>query len=90
MIPGSLEAGRTILPTSLQPPLWNTPSSIDKRPLQAALDGAVHRLLHLLSVWRTRAVQRQMLSSLDDHLLQDIGLARDDVDREVTKPFWRP
>ncbi len=90
MIPGSLEAGRTILPTSLRPPARSTPSNIYKRPLQAAAGGAVYRLVQLLSVWRTRAVQRQTLSSLDDRLLKDIGLARNDVDREVMKPFWRP
>lgn len=33
--------------------------------------------------------QRRALSNLDDRLLSDIGLSREDVDRECGKPFWR-
>jgi uncharacterized protein YjiS (DUF1127 family) len=35
-----------------------------------------------------RARQRRALSLLDDHLLRDIGLTRDDVADEIAKPFW--
>ena len=34
-------------------------------------------------------VRDRALAALDDHTLQDIGLSRCDVEREVTKPFWR-
>lgn len=37
-----------------------------------------------------RASQRQALSSLDDRMLRDIGVARAEADREAGKPFWRP
>jgi uncharacterized protein YjiS (DUF1127 family) len=30
------------------------------------------------------------LSSLDDEQLKDVGISREDVLREVGKPFWRP
>jgi uncharacterized protein YjiS (DUF1127 family) len=36
-----------------------------------------------------RARQRHALAELDDRLLQDVGLTRDDVTSEVEKPFWR-
>lgn len=39
--------------------------------------------------WRARATQRRVLAMLNDHILQDIGLSRADVEREVSKPFWR-
>jgi uncharacterized protein YjiS (DUF1127 family) len=35
--------------------------------------------------WR----QRQRLSELDDRMLADIGLTRDEARAEVTKPFWK-
>jgi uncharacterized protein YjiS (DUF1127 family) len=36
-----------------------------------------------------RARQRNALAELDDRLLQDVGLSRDDVTSEVEKPFWK-
>jgi uncharacterized protein YjiS (DUF1127 family) len=40
-------------------------------------------------VWAERAAERRHLSELDDHLLNDIGLNRADVETISTKPFWR-
>lgn len=39
-------------------------------------------------LWRERWRQRQALRSLNDHMLQDIGLSRADVEGECRKPFW--
>ncbi len=61
----------------------------------------VRRLLHragsleifpwidLLVSWWELACQRRDLASLDDRALHDIGLNRVDVEREISKPFWR-
>lgn len=46
-------------------------------------------LLVAVETWLDRHAQRHDLAQLDDHALQDIGLSRADVDREVAKPFWR-
>jgi uncharacterized protein YjiS (DUF1127 family) len=35
--------------------------------------------------WR----QRQALLGLDDHLLRDIGISREEAEREGRKPFWK-
>ena len=35
--------------------------------------------------WR----QRQALLDLDDKLLRDIGITREQAEREARKPFWR-
>ena len=46
-------------------------------------------LVALLRMWRRRYVTRGHLRLLDAHGLADIGLAADDRDREVGKPFWK-
>jgi len=33
--------------------------------------------------------QRQDLRALDDHLLRDIGITREQARREAGKPFWK-
>ena len=35
--------------------------------------------------WR----QRQALLDLDDRLLRDIGITREQAEREARKPFWK-
>jgi len=40
-------------------------------------------------MWQQRAASRHVLARLDDHLLQDIGLTRGAVRRDLMKPFWR-
>lgn len=39
--------------------------------------------------WIDRARQRRLLAELDDRLLADIGITREDALREARKPFWR-
>ena len=45
----------------------------------------------VLRLWLARSVQRKELRDLlqEKHLLDDIGLSREQVLREVDKPFWR-
>ncbi|HYH19838.1 MAG TPA: DUF1127 domain-containing protein [Azospirillum sp.] len=40
--------------------------------------------------WVGRWRQRRALADLDDHLLRDLGISREDALRESRKPFWRP
>lgn len=35
-----------------------------------------------------RSSQRRALARLDDRLLRDVGLSRDDAEVEARKPFW--
>ncbi len=39
-------------------------------------------------LWRQRVKSRRALSQLDDRLLDDIGMTRQQVEQEVEKPFW--
>jgi uncharacterized protein YjiS (DUF1127 family) len=47
------------------------------------------RLLAALRRMHTRWHQRHDLRELDDHLLRDIGVTREQARREASKPFWR-
>ncbi|WP_159589915.1 DUF1127 domain-containing protein [Chelativorans xinjiangense] len=49
---------------------------------------AVAALAPVLRIEERRR-QRLHLSELDDHLLADVGLTREDVRRECASPFWR-
>ena len=51
--------------------------------------GLAARLVDRLLDWHDRERQRRHLSSLDDHILADVGLTHGDVEEEARKPFWR-
>jgi uncharacterized protein YjiS (DUF1127 family) len=40
--------------------------------------------------WMERSRQRRALAELDDRLLRDIGLTRDQARRECANPIWKP
>jgi uncharacterized protein YjiS (DUF1127 family) len=49
--------------------------------------------LHNLQVWMRRSGQRKALrelADLNDYLLKDIGLSRNEALQEAATPFWRP
>ena len=46
--------------------------------------------LALPLTWLRRARQRRELAELNDTQLNDVGLSRHIVKREVEKPFWMP
>lgn len=49
------------------------------------LPGWIALALHMHDRWR----QRRRLLELDDRMLADIGLSRQDALDEARKPFWR-
>ena len=46
------------------------------------------RVFAKIGFWRNRSKQRAYLKNLDDHLLEDIGLSRKQVNDEAKKTFW--
>lgn len=56
---------------------------------QSAAPSLHLRLLDAIGAWLHRASSRRYLASLDDRLLDDIGLTRSQVELESSKPFWR-
>jgi len=45
--------------------------------------------LDTIARWKARRAGRLALLELDDHLLADIGVTREQMLRETRKPFWR-
>jgi uncharacterized protein YjiS (DUF1127 family) len=71
------------------------PAIVDRLPRASgiSLDQAVKGCRHffaLIGEWRERERQWQSLVRLDDHLLADIGLTREQQSREYLKSFWLP
>jgi uncharacterized protein YjiS (DUF1127 family) len=63
---------------------------------ESALDGLrsleirpIKTLIETVAGWQTRAKTRAHLADLDDRLLADMGLTRETVQMEITKPFWK-
>lgn len=44
----------------------------------------------LITLWAHRRRTRLQLSYLDHHLLNDIGLTREQAEEESMKRFWKP
>ncbi len=42
-----------------------------------------------VNIWMQRSRQRRDLAQLDPHLLDDLGLTKEMVAKEMAKPFWR-
>jgi uncharacterized protein YjiS (DUF1127 family) len=57
--------------------------------LVAAVDAGLERVVDTLFAWQQRRADRLRLQSMDDYMLQDIGLSRADIEVEASKPFWR-
>lgn len=45
-------------------------------------------ILGLLLGWVDRSTQRGRLADMDDRMLQDIGVSREDALAEAKRPFW--
>ncbi len=58
------------------------------RVLLLVFGSLLWRSLHTVRRWSARTRQRHALLQLDDRLLGDIGLTREQQEQEVRKPFW--
>lgn len=43
----------------------------------------------VIQQWNLRYQQRNQLMEMSDHLLNDIGVTRWEMQKEVEKPFWK-
>jgi uncharacterized protein YjiS (DUF1127 family) len=55
----------------------------------ASEPGWVARASNMLARWLDASRSRQTLDELDEHMLRDIGLTRDEARREASKFFWQ-
>ena len=58
-------------------------SAVEKHSIHLVFD-----LLHKFSRWYELHKERELLASLSDEALKDIGMSRADVEFESVKPFW--
>jgi uncharacterized protein YjiS (DUF1127 family) len=56
-------------------------------PSRSAPLTVTRRIVSAIRLWRMRARSRQHLRELSDHMLKDIGLRREEVGYEFSKPF---
>ena len=77
--------------TNPQPPgAFRLPERAAFAP-QLPYPGAIlARALALTLAWHERARQRRRLKQLDGSALDDIGIRRDEAERECRGPFWWP
>lgn len=53
------------------------------------VENAARKVSDVVATWSKRNTERRQLNRLSDRLLEDIGITRFDVQREVTKHFWQ-
>lgn len=56
------------------------------------LGARLGRILGLMAAWHERSRQRREcreLLAMPDYLLDDMGVAREDLYQEARKPFWK-
>jgi uncharacterized protein YjiS (DUF1127 family) len=58
-------------------------------PVVAAGQAVLSSLANVIAIWLNRQQGRRDLSDLDDRLLADVGISREDAVWEAGKPFWR-
>jgi len=58
-------------------------------PPSSLVVGVALNALSTVRIWRERARFRRELAARTSYELQDIGVCRADIAREISKPFWR-
>jgi uncharacterized protein YjiS (DUF1127 family) len=76
-------------------PLWMSPGvQLTRRMPRRVTTGHIaplttlRRIFAIIRLWCGRARSRHQLRELDDHMLKDIGLRREDVGYECAMPLW--
>ena len=70
-------------------PLQTTPVSARSARYAPCRNSVLKGVIRLLQLWRERARSHPQLCELDDYMLRDIGLTRDALLCESTRPYWR-
>jgi uncharacterized protein YjiS (DUF1127 family) len=81
--------------TTTETDAMNTAAFADTLPAHwptraaALAAGWIHSALDRVARWVDTARSRQTLDDLDEHMLRDIGITRDEAQREARKFFWQ-
>lgn len=76
---------------TMQTHRWSLDNSGWRAMRQIAPALAEAAMVHFVTLceWQRRAEMRARMARLDDRMLDDIGLDREQVDAEAAKPFWK-
>jgi len=50
---------------------------------------SVSQVIAKAKFWINRSHQRKQLARLDERMLEDIGVNAEQLQREISKPFWK-
>jgi uncharacterized protein YjiS (DUF1127 family) len=75
------------MPTAITSTLIN--SQCDKPSTTARASAVMQSVARSLRLWRRRYRERRAFSMLDERDLRDLRVTRWEVERELSKPFWR-
>lgn len=64
------------------------PRSEPVRALDVTRRSDIPAILRIFRTWCQKWQQRQDLKNLNDHLLRDIGITKEQARRESARPFW--
>ena len=53
------------------------------------VEAVAARVTGTINLWHRRSNDRRQLAMMNERLLNDIGLSRIDLDREIAKYFWQ-
>jgi uncharacterized protein YjiS (DUF1127 family) len=59
------------------------------RHLAPTMAETARRYFEVMCAWQRRAEMRSRMARMDDRMLDDIGLNREQVTAEAAKPFWQ-
>ena len=62
--------------------------TLQTRPIGTLLS-RLFLIVTLPIIWHERGCHRRDLLMIEERLLRDVGLTRQDIEREAGKPFWQ-
>ncbi|MGI9498873.1 MAG: DUF1127 domain-containing protein [Geminicoccaceae bacterium] len=88
---GSLFSVATTLVSPMHEAITNKPlyNAVAPRETPSPVWSLIAGITSTFDGWRQRRAQRIQLGQLNDRMLEDVGLARHQVEEELKKPFWR-
>jgi len=74
-------------------PLAKSLPIIDMKPIYSgfllSIKQMVKRSVKKIAFWIERSNQRRQLANLSERMLDDIGYSAEEVQKEISKPFWK-
>ena len=64
-------------------------AALNAQPPIGTLLSRLFLIVTLPMIWHERSCHRRHLLTIEDRLLRDVDLTRQDIELEAGKPFWR-